>query len=47
MSCNGNFTNIGPNGIKPSYNLLASEIFQAWRVNWRQQQPMPKPIASK
>ena len=38
---------MGPAGIKQSYNLLASVTLHAWKVNCKQQHPIPKPMASK
>ena len=37
---------IGATGTKASYTLLASLTFQAWKVIWRQQHPMPNAMAS-
>jgi hypothetical protein len=37
---------IGVTGTRASYTLLASFTFQAWKVIWRQQQPIPKAMAS-
>lgn len=37
---------IGATGTKASYTLLASFTFQAWKVIWRQQHPMPNAMAS-
>lgn len=37
---------MGHNGVNWSYNVRASLMLQHWNVNWRQQQPIPKPIAS-
>jgi hypothetical protein len=39
-------TMIGATGTRASYTLLASFTFQAWKVIWRQQHPIPKAIAS-
>lgn len=37
---------MGPTGTNASYILLASPTEQAWNVICKQQQPIPKPIAS-
>lgn len=39
-------TIMGQSGLSWSYKVLASAMLQAWKVNCRQQQPMPKPMAS-
>lgn len=38
---------MGQSGVKLSYNLSASAILEAWKVTWRQQHPIPNPIASR
>jgi len=37
---------MGPTGTNASYMRRASPTEHAWNVIWRQQHPMPNPIAS-